>query len=451
MKNIKLIILFTLSAISVFSQDRDFDLIVAAEKGDTTEVIELLKQGANVDAQTYDGISPLMYASQNGHVEIIKILLENDCDLEIKSNNTMTALFSAVRANKLDAAELLLKNGADINARDTNKASPLLYAIANGWFIMADMLIFYKAKIIPDDYGTTPLMIATLYGYTDIVELLINKGENVNRKDKYGYTSLMIATQNGYYDIVKILIENGSDINITSNKNTTALCIAAEYGQDSIINYLITKETNVNHKVNKRITPLTLAKLNKKQSTVNTLKAHNARNSLMPHFNRIGIGITQNFNFNDYMMGLNIGFLEAKYEMEYLFGWEARPFRKRVLIEESENFYYQLREFRSIFYANIIKRFNLSTSNNNNRGIFVGVKEIYNFGNYKAMNRKVERKFNTVPQLGIYWMSKNTTLKLNYEYVDFDTYKVSPHRICFTTMFHFNISKYSKFKRELHW
>lgn len=40
-------------------------------------------------------------------------------------------------------------------------------------------------------------------GYTKIVELLIEKGADVNFKDKYGWTPLYLAAKEGYAEIVQ--------------------------------------------------------------------------------------------------------------------------------------------------------------------------------------------------------------------------------------------------------
>lgn len=52
-------------------------------------------------------------------------------------------------------------------------------------------------NIIEDDW--TPLMLATLYGYLEISQLLIEKGSDVDIKDKDGKTVLIWATLGGHF------------------------------------------------------------------------------------------------------------------------------------------------------------------------------------------------------------------------------------------------------------
>ena len=50
-------------------------------------------------------------------------------------------------------------------------------------------------------------------GNKDIVELLIEKGIDINLNDKLGNNALHFASQNCHKDIVDLLIEKGIDIN----------------------------------------------------------------------------------------------------------------------------------------------------------------------------------------------------------------------------------------------
>jgi len=65
---------------------------------------------------------------------------------------------------------------------------------------------------LPD--GLTALMEAAYYGRNDIVELLIDRGANVNAVSSSGSMSaLMLAAAKGQVDTVKLLLKRGADIN----------------------------------------------------------------------------------------------------------------------------------------------------------------------------------------------------------------------------------------------
>jgi ankyrin repeat protein len=75
------------------------------------------------------------------------------------------------------------------------------------------------------------LSMASMKGYIDIVNLLIENGVNVNAKGNNGWTALMHASSGGYLAIVEILIKNGADINAKNNLGKTAAIYASEKRQ----------------------------------------------------------------------------------------------------------------------------------------------------------------------------------------------------------------------------
>jgi hypothetical protein len=52
--------------------------------------------------------------------------------------------------------------------------------------------------------GSTPLMHATWFGHTEVIEILLDKGANVNLQNLRGNTALHFAYENGHRGIVKV-------------------------------------------------------------------------------------------------------------------------------------------------------------------------------------------------------------------------------------------------------
>jgi ankyrin repeat protein len=59
----------------------------------------------------------------------------------------------------------------------------------------------------------SPLIIASLKGHTEIVQLLLEKGADVNLRTENGPTALMEASARGHADIVKTLLDKGAEVN----------------------------------------------------------------------------------------------------------------------------------------------------------------------------------------------------------------------------------------------
>ena len=74
-----------------------------------------------------------------------------------------------------------------------------------------------------DDYGSSPLIIATTFGKTEAAMALIGAGADVNCKNNDGSTPLHTAAFLCRIEIVEALLENGADKNIKNNFGSTAL------------------------------------------------------------------------------------------------------------------------------------------------------------------------------------------------------------------------------------
>jgi ankyrin repeat protein len=77
--------------------------------------IDVVKQhladGADVNAKTDDGGTPLLYAAAYGHMEIIELLIAKSADVNAKNKDLNTPLDLATKFNRAEIAALLRKHG----------------------------------------------------------------------------------------------------------------------------------------------------------------------------------------------------------------------------------------------------------------------------------------------------------------------------------------------------
>ena len=76
------------------------------------DIISLIRNGADINAENNHGDTPLMIASQRGNLEIVKELLSYGVDVNVRDNDRNTALQYALDYDYPEVAQLLKQHGA---------------------------------------------------------------------------------------------------------------------------------------------------------------------------------------------------------------------------------------------------------------------------------------------------------------------------------------------------
>lgn len=83
-------------------------------------------------------------------------------------------------------------------------------------------------------------MLASYNGHTKLVELLIDKGADVNMVDELTRNALMYASSGPFPNTVKVLLKAGADPNLTDDEqNWTPAMMAAAEGQLEVLKVLV--------------------------------------------------------------------------------------------------------------------------------------------------------------------------------------------------------------------
>ncbi len=157
--------------------------------------------------------------------------------------------------------ELPLKNiNPDITG--ANGATPLIWAAANGHTEVVELLLQKGANINAlDNDGRSPLINAT--GHTNVVKLLLQSGANVNVSDYYGHSPLIYAADYGYNtEVVELLLKKGANVNAIDNGGRSPLMKAVIRGYTEIVKLLLQSGANVNAIDNNGCFPLINAVIN---------------------------------------------------------------------------------------------------------------------------------------------------------------------------------------------
>lgn len=136
----------------------------------------------------------------------------------------------------------LIEAGFDVNAKDRyNGWTPLMFACSRGDIEMAKLLLEKGAKNTPDAFTE-----ASVKGQAGIINLLLEKGADINSRTSFGMTPIMFAVRyvKAYnrLDAVKLLIEKGADLTAKDNSGKSVLMYACEGSHSGVVRLLIEQE-----------------------------------------------------------------------------------------------------------------------------------------------------------------------------------------------------------------
>jgi uncharacterized protein len=162
-------------------------------------------------------------------------LLERGFDPNTRDPQGRPALYAALQAESLDAAAALWRHPQlDVNALNSTDESPLMMAALKGQLQWSTRLLERGAVV--NKTGWTPLHYAASSPESDtqVLALLLDKGAAINAASPNGSTPIMMAALYGTEAGVRLLLSRGADLKRKNDLGMTVADFADRGGREKL-------------------------------------------------------------------------------------------------------------------------------------------------------------------------------------------------------------------------
>lgn len=233
------------------------DLIDLVENGNVESVGRFLSSHQINLNQATDAVggTPLTMACTSGNLDMIKLLLEEGAEVDFHAANFSSALTRAVKGGNVAVVKLLIEHGARVDLT-MNKKSSLEIACSEGVEMVKAILGDIDISTVSEfpscqgvashamkwkfSYLNSPVNAAAKYGQVELVKWFLEQHLEVP------FGALLFAISKTKTDMVNLLLEHGADVNATGDGGWSALMLACLYGCSSIVKMLLERDAKIN-------------------------------------------------------------------------------------------------------------------------------------------------------------------------------------------------------------
>lgn len=181
------------------------DFFAAIKRDDASAVQQLLARGFDPNTIDPQGQTGLYVALSEPSLKSAQALLAAPkTNVNALNAKDESALMIAALKGQLEIAASLVKRDADVNKTGW---APLHYAATGGHLPILTLLLDNHAYIDAESpNGSTPLMMAAMYGTPQAVKLLVEAGADPLLKNQQGLTAIDFAQRASRTEAVDLLV-----------------------------------------------------------------------------------------------------------------------------------------------------------------------------------------------------------------------------------------------------
>lgn len=227
---------------------RDTPLHAAATYGLRMTLRYLIKKkGYEKDRRNNFGETALHRAAQVGRTGIMEELIARGADLSARVQhhylNEATPLILATICLQIEAVRVLFNHGVDVNTFDPKYMTCPLHLAASMDTKLTRLLLDRgalvdfpgKSPFFPETWPMTSLHFAVFnahafQGALNRVNLLLDRGANINAQSSVGNTASHMAILAGRRDLVRLLLQKGANISLQNKMGKSVVQLARERG-----------------------------------------------------------------------------------------------------------------------------------------------------------------------------------------------------------------------------
>ena len=207
--------------------DGQTNLMYCIEKGDVEIAQILLANCAKASFTNAAGENTFRIAVRKKQWEVAKLLKKYGADINALAKDGLTVLHMCYKEKLTEAFNFCLEQGCNVNTPDASGRSVTFTAFLEKDDATGDMLRDKYCGLVntQDKDGNTLIHLSVQQRDAQRVEYFRKKGVKLDTRNKIGWTPFMQSVMLGYSDISEVLLRLGADINDRDACSNTCLML----------------------------------------------------------------------------------------------------------------------------------------------------------------------------------------------------------------------------------